>query len=284
MEHQQQFTFGYGLHSQMAPIETYFDQVQLPDGSYETPNRTIGFTRSNHLIAGYQKGFKHGIRTKVEAYGQYLTDVPVEFRSSAYSTLNFGATFLTGTPDTLVNSGFGYNYGVELTIEKPLDNGFYFLVSASLFDSKYQGSDKVWRNTAFNSNHTLNALAGYEFRFGNKKPDSKFKSALSIDFKFTWNGGARYSAILLPESQFLGTEVRDFENAFEERYPDYLKGNVRVAFKLIGKNTTQEWAFDIQNFTDRDNIFYEEFNESSNNIRTVYQNGLLPVFQYRITF
>ncbi len=284
MKHQQQVTFGYGLHSQMAPIETYFDQVQLPDGSYITPNRTIGFTRSHHVIAGYQKGFKHGIRTKVEAYGQYLTNVPVEFRSSAYSTLNFGATFLTGTPDTLVNNGFGYNYGLELTIEKPLDNGFYFLISASLFESKYRGSDSVWRNTAFNGNHTLNALAGYEFRFGAKKPDSKFKSALSIDVKFTWNGGARYSEILLAESQLLGTEIRDFENAFEQRYPDYLKGNVRIAYKLIGKNTTQEWAFDIQNVTDRDNIFYQEYNDYSNSIRTVYQNGLLPVFQYRITF
>ena len=284
MKHQQQITFGYGLHSQMAPIETYFDQVQLDDGSYETPNRTIGFTRSNHLIAGYQKRFKHGIRTKVEAYGQYLTNVPVEFRSSSYSTLNFGATFLTGTPDTLTNEGFGYNYGLELTIEKPLDNGFYFLISASLFNSKYQGSDQVWRNTAFNGNHTLNTLAGYEFRFGNKKENPKYKSALSIDLKFTWNGGSRYSEILLPESQLFGTEVRDLDNAYQQKYSDYLKGNARVAFKLIGKKATQEWAFDVQNFTNRDNIFFQEYSESTGGIRTVYQNGLLPVFQYRITF
>ena len=284
MKHQQQLTFGYGLHSQMAPIETYFDQVQLPDGSYETPNRTIGFTRSNHLIAGYQKRFKHGIKTKIEAYGQYLTNVPVEATSSAYSTLNFGATFITSTPDTLENTGFGYNYGVEVTLEKPLDNGFYFLVTASLFNSKYQGSDQVWRNTAFNGNHTFNALAGYEFRFGNKKVDPKFKSALSIDLKFTWNGGGRYSEIMVEQSQLLGTEVRDLANAYEKQYGDYLKGNARIAFKLIGKNTTQEWAFDIQNFTDRDNIFYEEYNAFAGKVRTVYQNGFLPVFQYRITF
>ena len=284
MKHRQQLTFGYGLHSQMAPIETYFDQVQLADGSYITPNRTIGFTRSNHLIAGYQKGFKHGIRAKVEAYGQYLTNVPVEFSSSSYSTLNFGATFLTATPDTLVNEGLGYNYGVEITLEKPLDNGFYFLVTASLFESKYQGSDKVWRNTAFNGNHTLNTLAGYEFRFGNKKANPKFKSALSIDLKFTWNGGGRYSEILVEQSQLFGTEIRDLNNAYEQKYSDYLKGNARIAFKLIGKKATQEWAFDIQNFTDRDNIFYQEYNAYAGQVRTVYQNGFLPVFQYRITF
>ncbi|MFK7786023.1 MAG: carboxypeptidase-like regulatory domain-containing protein [Crocinitomicaceae bacterium] len=280
----QQVTFGYGLHSQMAPIETYFDQVQLADGSYITPNKSIGFTRSNHLIAGYQKGFKHGIRAKVEAYGQYLTNVPVEFSSSSYSTLNFGATFLTGTPDTLVNEGLGYNYGVEVTLEKPLDNGFYFLITASLFESKYQGSDGVWRNTAFNGNHTLNTLAGYEFRFGKNKPNAKFKSALSIDLKFTWNGGARYSEILVEQSQLLGAEIRDLDNAYEQKYIDYLKGNARVAFKLIGKLATQEWAIDIQNVTDRDNIFYQEYNAYAGQVRTVYQNGFLPVLQYRITF
>lgn len=284
MKSNQQLTFGYGLHSQMAPIETYFDQVQLSDGSYITPNKTIGFTRSNHLIAGYQKGFKHGIRAKIEAYGQYLTNVPVEFSSSSYSTLNFGATFLTATPDTLVNEGIGYNYGIEITLEKPLDNGFYFLVTASLFESKYQGSDKVWRNTAFNGNHTLNTLAGYEFRFGNKKADPRFKSALSIDLKFTWNGGGRYSEILVEQSQLLGAEIRDLNNAYEQQYSDYLKGNARVAFKLIGKRATQEWALDVQNFTDRDNIFYQEYNAYAGQIRTVYQNGFLPVFQYRITF
>ncbi len=284
MKHQQQFTFGYGLHSQMAPIETYFSQIKLTDGSYETPNKSIGFTRSNHLIAGYAKRFKHGIRTKVEIYGQYLTNVPVENLSSPYSTLNSGATFFTGTPDTLTNDGLGYNYGLEITLEKPLDNGFYFLVTASLFDSKYQGSDKVWRNTAFNGNHTFNALAGYEFRFGKNKPDSRFKSALSVDLKFTWNGGARYSEILLDQSQLIGTEVRDLDNAFEKKYSDYLKGNIRIAYKLIGKKATQEWALDVQNFTNRDNIFYQEYNAYSGSVRTVYQNGLLPVFQYRITF
>lgn len=284
MKHQQQFTFGYGLHSQMAPIETYFAQVQLADGSYETPNKSIEFTRSNHLIAGYSKRFKHGIRTKIEVYGQYLTNVPVEKMSSPYSTLNSGATFFTGAPDTLTNDGLGYNYGLEITLEKPLDNGFYFLVTASLFDSKYQGSDKVWRNTAFNGNHTFNALAGYEFRFGKNKPDSRFKSALSVDLKFTWNGGARYSEILLDQSQLIGAEVRDLENSYEQKYSDYLKGNIRIAYKLIGKNATQEWALDVQNFTNRDNIFYQQYNDYAGAIRTVYQNGLLPIFQYRITF
>lgn len=282
MKNNQQLSAGVGMHSQMAPIEVYFEQVEMPDGTLRTPNKELGFTRSAHAIVGYQKGFNNGIRLKVEGYGQYLTDVPVEFQSSSYSLLNFGASFVTGTPDSLTNGGLGYNYGIEMTFEKSLNKGFYFLVTASLFDSRYQGSDKVWRNTAFNGNHTLNVLAGYEFRFG--KDNGKYKTALTVDAKFTWNGGARYTEILLPESQAAGGQVLDIDRAFEQTYADYLKGNLRIAFKLIGKKTTQEWGVDLQNITNRDNIFYQEYNAYAGRVRTIYQNGFLPIVQYRITF
>ena len=282
MKNNQQFSAGVGMHSQMAPIEVYFEQVEMADGSLRTPNKELGFTRSAHAIVGYQKGFKNGIRLKFEGYGQYLTNVPVEFQPSSYSLLNFGASFVTGTPDSLTNGGLGYNYGFEMTLEKSLKNGFYFLISASLFESKYQGSDNIWRNTAFNGNHTLNVLGGYEFRFG--KDNGKFKTALTIDAKFTWNGGARYTEILIPESQAAGGQVLNVNSAFERTYADYLKGNLRIGFKLIGKNTTQEWGVDFQNITNRDNIFYQEYNAYAGQVRTIYQNGFLPIIQYRITF
>lgn len=282
MKSNQQLSAGMGMHSQMAPIEVYFEQVEMSDGSLRTPNQELGFTRSAHAIVGYQKGFKNGIRLKLEGYGQYLTNVPIEFVSSPYSLLNFGASFVTQTPDSLTNGGLGYNYGIEMTFEKSLDKGFYFLVTASLFESKYQGSDKVWRNTAFNGNHTLNVLGGYEFRFG--KDDGKYKTALTIDAKFTWNGGARYTEILIPESQAAGEQVLDVDRTFEQTYEDYLKGNLRIAFKLIGKKTTQEWGVDLQNITNRDNIFYQEYNAYAGQVRTIYQNGFLPIVQYRITF
>jgi len=284
MKKNQRMSVGYGMHSQMAPVEMYFEQIQLNDGSYVTPKKDVDFTRSQHLIIGYQKRFKYGIQLKTELYGQFLTNVPVEPTLSTYSLLNFGSSFVTITPDTLVNEGKGYNYGIEMTLEKFLDNGFYFLVTGSLFESKYSGSDEVWRSTAFNGNHTLNVLGGYEFRFKSKKAEPKYKTAWSFDLKFVWNGGGRYTEILIPESILAGEEIVDIANAFEKSYPDYLKGNARTAFKLIGKRTTQEWVLDVQNFTDRDNIFYQEFNANTGDIRTVYQNGLLWVFQYRITF
>lgn len=279
----QSISLGYGLHSQMAPLEVYFRQVRTESGIDYSPNRNLDFTKSHHLILGYSKAFKKGYNIKTEVYGQYLFDVPIE-RSSKYSLLNFGNSFITATPDTLKNDGEGLNYGVELTVEKYLKNGIYFMFSGALFESKYKAADDKWYNTAFNTNHTLNLLGGYEWRL-KPKENAKSNSAITFDASFVWNGGARYSPILLQESIDLQSEIRDVENNnFSNAYADYLKGNFKIGYKLYGKKATQEWSVDIQNFTNRKNVFIQEYNQTSQSINTTFQTGLLPVVQYRVTF
>lgn len=272
-----QLSFGYGLHSQMQPIELYFVQTSV-DGVTQQPNRTLDFSKSHHFVLGYGHRFPFGIQAKIETYYQYLFDIPVQQQTSAYSILNFGADFVSIIPSDLSSDGTGENYGAELTLEKFLDKGFYFLVTTSLYESFYTASDDNRYNTAFNGNYTFNALVGYEFRFGDGN------MALTLDGKFTLNGGRRYTPILLEESIAAGTEIRDLDNVFNSKYDDYIRGDFRIAFKVVGKRVTQEWAVDMQNITNRRNIFYEEYSEASQSIRTTYQTGFLPIGQYRIYF
>jgi len=273
-------SFGYGLHSQMQPIEMYFRQLEV-NGVQTTPLKDIKFNKSHHLVVSYQHSFRFGIQTKLEAYYQYLYDVPVERDSSTFSILNFGADFNTALPADLVNNGKGKNYGAELTIEKYLDKGFYFLVTTSLYQSLYTASDGKEYSTAFNGNFTFNSLIGYEWRF---KPGEKRQCSMTFDGKFTLNGGKRYTEILLAESQFYGTEIRDWEHAFAKRYPNYTRGDFRIAFKMVGRKLTQEWALDIQNITNNRNIFFQQYNVNKGKVETTYQTGFLPIGQYRIYF
>jgi hypothetical protein len=270
-------SFGYGLHSQMQPIELYYAQTFV-DGVSTQPNLNLDFTKSHHFVLGYQHRFNFGINLKLETYYQYLFDVPVQTTPSPYSILNFGADFITFIPTNVKSDGTGENYGAELTIEKFLDKGFYFLVTTSVYESFYTGSDGKKYNTAFNGNFTFNALLGYEFRFKNDK------LALTFDGKFMLNGGRRYTPILLEESKLAGEEVRDLNNVFNARYANYVRGDFRVGFKVIGQKITQEWTVDIQNFTNRRNIFYTQYSEASQTILTTYQTGFLPIAQYRIYF
>ena len=107
---------------------------------------------------------------------------------------------------------------------------------------------------------------------------------MTFDAKFTLNGGKRYTEILLAESQLYGTEIRDWENAYAMRYPNYTRGDFRIAFKMVGRKLTQEWALDCQNITNRRNIFFTQYNANKGQVQTTYQTGFLPIGQYRIYF
>ena len=275
-------TVGYGLHSQTQPLEIYFKQVEV-GGQTLFPTENLKFTKSHHMIIGYQHRFKYGVQTKLEAYYQYVYDVPVTVDTTTFSMVNFGSDFNTALPDYLVNSGTARNYGIELTVEKFLDRGFYFLVTASLYESKYTAADGQEYNSAFNGNFTFNSLVGYEFKF-RQKDGAKFKSSLTVDGKFTFNGGRRFTPVLVNESVLAGKEIRDWSLTNTERYPHFIKGNLRIAFKMVGKRITQEWAIDIANITNRKNIFVQEFDPQSGNWNTTYQTGFLPIGQYRIYF
>ena len=275
-------SFGYGLHSQMQPIEIYFKQAQI-NGELIQPTKDLLFTKSHHFVLGYQHRFKYGINAKLEGYYQYLYDVPVTVDSSSYSMVNFGADFNTAIPNFLDNDGTATNYGVELTLEKFLDKGFYFLVTASLFESVYTASDGQQYNSAFNGNFTFNALAGYEFRF-KQKEGARFQNSLTLDAKFTWNGGRRYTPVQEDLSVQLNQVIYDYENTNTARYKDFIKGNFRIAFKMVGEKVTQEWAADLANITNRKNIFVKEFNPESGTYQNTYQTGFLPILQYRLYF
>ena len=278
-------SLGYGLHSQMLPMELYFREISdtingIP--SKIRPAEGLDFYKSHHFVVGYKHSFKYGISFKAEAYYQKLFSVPVaKDTNSVYSLSNFGAGFTESFPAYLTNNGKGNNYGLDLTLEKFLDNGFYFLISSSIYQSLYTAANNKEYNTAFNGNYTFNALAGYEFKF---KQKGKHQLSLIVDLKFTRNGGKRYTPILLQESILANKEIRDYSRAFELKYPDYTKGDLRIAFKSVGKNVTQEWAVMLQNFTNHQNVFLQQYDQNKQDITTTYQTGFLPIGQYKIYF
>lgn len=274
---EQRVSLGAGLHSQIQPFQIYYTETELDKDVYTKTNTDLKFTKSTHLVAGYDWNFAKNMRFKAEAYYQYMFNVPIEQQISSFSMLNVGADFGIPDVDSLVNEGAGRNYGIELTVEKFYSKGYYFLVTTSIFDSKYQGSDKVWRNTAFNGNYTLNALIGKEFKLGKK-------NSLSLDIKFVNAGGKRYTPYDVEQTIQQGEEVYKNEETYKLQYDDYLRFDTRFAFRREGKKMTQEWAVDIQNISNRKNVFTQGIDVETGEISTTYQLGLFPVAQYRILF
>ncbi|HPG74104.1 MAG TPA: TonB-dependent receptor, partial [Bacteroidales bacterium] len=211
------------------------------------------------------------------AYYQYLYNVPVQDTPTAISVLNSGASFYQWRFHSLVNQGTGRNYGIELTIEKFFSKHYYFLVTASLFESKYTTKQNIERNTLFANNYVLNALAGYEFKIGKK-------GIFSIDLRGVFAGGLRYLPIDEVLSAQENTVIYNFDSAYDKRTAPYFRTDLRLSFKTIGKKVTQEWALDLQNLSNNKNVYALNWDNVNNRVYQTYQQGFYPMFLYRLNF
>jgi hypothetical protein len=191
--------------------------------------------------------------------------------------LNAGADFEIPNKTNLVNDGKGYNYGLELTIERFLHKKFYYLITISLFQSKYMGSDKVWRNTVFNSNYVTNFLAGKEFKLSNR-------SSFGLDTKLAFTGGQRYTPFDIERSRTTSSVVYKENLAFSLQNDPYWRWDIKFSFTRNGKKATQKWYADLQNVTSKRNIYLRTLNPASGFIDETYQIGFFPNINYQITF
>lgn len=273
---------GAGMHSQTQPIYTYTYHLLDGNGNKIYHNKNMDFTKSLHAGIGYEKSFGKSLNVRTEAYYQYLYNVPVSLTPSSYSLINMGSGFARFFPDTLQNTGTGQNYGIELTIQKFFTNSFFFLVTGSLYDSRYIGSDGVERNTSYNGNYVVNLLSGKEFKINAKQ-------SISAGLKITYAGGQRYGYVDLAASK-LYHEIIYSDSAFNERqFKDYFRMDVKVNWKLNTTKLTHEIGIDLVNILNTRNLLSLAYapdlaDPSAEPIAEKQQLGFLPLFYYKIDF
>jgi hypothetical protein len=274
----QSLNLGFGMHSQMQPRAVYYYQT-YDEGTdtYSITNKDVEFTKSMHYILGYDYLITRYFRMKVEAYYQDLSNVPVSPGFPEYSMLNSGDFFGIFTDDNLVNEGTGQNYGLELTLEKFLSKNYYILFTGSVFESKYTGYDGIERNTVYNGKYVLNLLAGYEKKLSDKL-------MITFDAKTVYAGGRRAVPIDEAQSQIDQEEVYDWHHAYEEKYSDYFRIDLRIGLKVNGKKFNQEWGVDLQNITNHLNVFSQGYDVKTGETTIVPQQGFMPMVLYRINF
>ena len=287
------FSLGLGTHSQMQPTYIYFaatdsinnNGIITANNDRKQVNRNLGFSKSQHVVLGYDFFPQKNLRFKFETYYQYLWNIPVYSVPSSASLLNRGASFTRFFPIyDMVNEGTGYNYGLELTVEKLFSNHYFFLFSGSLYNSKYKGSNGVENNTDYNGRFATNLLAGVEYDIGKKK-----RSNINIGFKLTYAGGRLYSDVDTLQSNRI-MDVVPLDNATNVRqFEDYFRTDLRVAYKINGKNASWEIALDLVNLTNHKNVLALSYspdptNPTANPYVKNYQLGFLPLFYVKVDF
>lgn len=269
---------GYGKHSRTHALSTYYlVSVDRNTGKELLSNLDLKMTKSNQFVIGHDWNISKDLRLKTEAYYQTLYDVPVENRATYFSYLNSGSFWGVEAEDSLENEGVGQNYGLEITLEKFLSNGFYGLFTVSLFDSKYKGSDKVERNTAYNGNYITNLLFGYEYRFNQR-------ASLNFDIRLSYAGGKPRLPIDLEKSMNTGNTEYDYSKAYESKLDDFFKTDFKVSYRLNSARISQEWQIYIENITDHQNPLYEYYSRADKAAKIIPQMGFFPMMNYRLYF
>ncbi|MDH5366547.1 MAG: TonB-dependent receptor [Cyclobacteriaceae bacterium] len=274
----QSISLGGGLHSKAEPSSIYLAQQEQADLSILYPNKNLKMTKALHGVIGYNLNFAETFHFKAEMYYQHLYDVPVQPNDTTgtVSALNFSSGF---TNQEFINKGTGRNYGLELTVEKSFSKNYYFMTTASIFESKYTMPDGIERNTLFNSKYIYNLVGGKEFEVGKNK-----QNILGINLRMMWRGGYRTIPVDFVASKIADEDIRVYDSAFETKAPDYFRVDAGISFRKNKPNWSWELSANIQNATNRLNVWDEYYDVETNTLQQIYMVGLLPILNYKVEF
>jgi hypothetical protein len=275
----QAVTAGFGIHGKMEPLTNYYSAVFDGAGNGTMPNQALDFTKARHYVIGYENKLGENLFFKAETYYQDLFNVPVENApGSSYSLINQAEGF---TDRVLVNKGTGWNAGVELTLERFFENHYYFLLTASRFESRYRALDGVERNTMFAGKFVGNFLAGKEFMLNGKPGKNK---VLGVSAKISSLGPRRFTPINLEASIERGRTVFFEDRAFELKGDNVIVANLAITYRVDRRRTSQELKLDVQNASNNAAVLGYYFSDVTNKIETFKQLPLLPVLIYTFSF
>jgi len=274
-------SLGTGLYSQMQPRVFYFILSHQPDGSILKPNHNLDFTRNAQIAIGYNYLINSDLRFKTEVYYQYLFHIPVKMAIQQYAITNQGHEFFIDRQyaDSLVSQGTGQNYGVEFTFEHFFRKNYYFLFTASGFNSTYNGYDNISRNSAFNVNFALNAAGGTEFIMGKRK-----WGVMSFGLRATWTGGSPYIPYDSELTVASGETTYDWSRAYSVRFPDYKRIAFRFGIRRNLPGYNIEFFVDLQYRTSFTNISMQRIDPSTGEIKNFYEMTFFPMGTWRIQF
>jgi len=265
------FGIGYGNHSRLERINYYFSTS--PEFGSELVNKHLDFTKAHHLVVSYSQKISDEISLKVEPYMQYIYNVPV-IADSSFSFINLQNEWFVSKK--LENRGEGRNYGIDLTLEKYLSDGYYFLVSGSVFHAEYLAGDGIWRNSRSNKNFLGNLLVGKEWQFGN--------AVLSANIRLTVQGGDRFSPVKEAESIAARDVVYDQSRAFALQTPVMTQAHWTMSYRINNQGVSHEIALKILNATMQKDFYGYRYNFRTNSIDENSEAIFIPNLSYKIEF
>ena len=263
----------YGKHSRVEPLRIYL--VEQPvNGNTLLVNKDLQITKAHHFVLSYDWNINKQMRIKIEPYAQLLYDVPVT-PDSSFSMINYqNDMFIQSKLD---NSGTGINYGIDLTFERFMKNGLYYMFTASVYESRYTGGDGIERNTRLNQNFAFNLLGGKEWKV-------KENNYLSLNGKVAVVGGLRYTPPDQEASRAVDGVVYDMDRLYENRWNTNLYLDLSVNYRINRPKVSHNFILQAKNLTMQSELIGFSYNYLEQYAQPMELAIVLPYLSYKITF
>lgn len=273
------FMLDTGLHSQIAPLYFYFMEIPAADGRVATPNKDLKMTRSWHNVLSYNWTISPLLRLKVEPYFQYLYNVPV-LQGGTFSVIN-----ITTQPSLFYqpfcNTGKGMNVGIDFTLERFLQSGYYYMATFSLFDSRYKDDNSDWHSTLFNTHYVANLLGGKEFTFRRKNGLTR---VLGVNVRVALSGFRPSSPVdpkaTLEQQEVVYDESRPFIHRRKGVSP---VSDISVTYRVNYRRCSGTVALQVKNLIGRQ-YMGQVFNQATQQVEDFYFDSMIPFVSYKIEF
>ncbi len=262
----------YGIHSRIEQLPVYFVSA---NGS--TPNKNLDFMKSSHYVFSYHAKLADNLHLSLEPYYQQLKNVQVG-PDGYISTLNNDNTLFFN--EVLISKGSGRNIGIDLTLEKFLSHGYYYMLTASVFDSKYKAADGIERNTRFNRNYVFNLMAGKEWH-------TPKNNIFSANVRLNYLGGNRIESINMEVSMQQHDVVYGETSgniAFSESHDALPVISFTLSYRKNKAKYSSVWSLQLLNATGSEEYSNDFYNLKTNEIDTKYDGLVIPNISYKIEF
>lgn len=226
-----------------ASVGTYYKIPIYPILGYQQGgmfvNQDADYTRSDHYVSGFEFLPAANLRFTLEGFWKNYGNYPISLRDGI-SVANQGVEFTQIGNETVVTTGKGRAYGLELFAQQKLTRNLFYTVSYTLFKSEFTGLSGEYKPSSWDNRSLLSAILGY-----------KFNNNWEIGFKYRYAGASPITPFDLDASRTnyltLGTGVLDFDQINSLRLRAFNQADIRIDKKWNLKRTTIDVFLDIQN-------------------------------------
>ncbi|MFN8437663.1 MAG: TonB-dependent receptor plug domain-containing protein [Cytophagales bacterium] len=248
---------------------------------YINISKKVKPTRSFQISMAHEFKLPKRFTLKTEAFYQYIWNSHYLDSLGRNSLLNIPTNdIFQNYSGTISDKGKGKNYGIEYTISKEIAKTAHIQICGSFYRSLYRDLQKIWQNTAYDNKFNLNVIFSNEWvktkKYGLKKT---ILGAKIVKF------GGFYSPIVDDTASKKLNDVV-FENSYlyTQKLPNYFRIDCSAQINYSRKKVRHEFRLDLQNLTNRKNIYGYQFDYDKDKVVYTYQLGFIPVLSYGIYF